>query len=232
MSLELWNTVATFGTFTVIAATAIAALIQLRHARSSNAIAAVKGLKETADSEKFQAAQNFVLTTLHKKLQDPAYRRQIAVRAERVIDDNQSLIKVFTVGNHYEMMGLLVRRRLAERDFVLEMWYMSIIRAWKSLLPVTALLRRDGAAVWENFEYLALLATRWAESHPGGEYPPGTPRMPISDEWLAADTEYDSSLVGTAQHGFSHAAQEEAAQTGAAVASHHDKITAIFLRDL
>jgi hypothetical protein len=40
MSLELLNTFATLGTFVVIAGTAIAAIVQLRHARSSNQIAA------------------------------------------------------------------------------------------------------------------------------------------------------------------------------------------------
>ncbi|MBV8282486.1 MAG: hypothetical protein JO347_10555, partial [Candidatus Eremiobacteraeota bacterium] len=38
MSLELWSTIAAVGTFVVITATAIAAVIQLRHMRSSNQI--------------------------------------------------------------------------------------------------------------------------------------------------------------------------------------------------
>ena len=36
MSLELWATIASVGTFVVIAATAIAAFVQLRHVRRSN----------------------------------------------------------------------------------------------------------------------------------------------------------------------------------------------------
>jgi hypothetical protein len=50
MSFELVNTLATFGTFVVIAATAIAAVVQLRHARSSNQIAALNELRETMES--------------------------------------------------------------------------------------------------------------------------------------------------------------------------------------
>jgi 23S rRNA G2069 N7-methylase RlmK/C1962 C5-methylase RlmI len=46
MTLEFLNTFASFGTFAVIAATAIAALVQLRHARSSNQIAAMNELQE------------------------------------------------------------------------------------------------------------------------------------------------------------------------------------------
>jgi hypothetical protein len=44
MSLELVNTLATFWTFLVIAATALAAMVQLRHMRSSNQITVLSNL--------------------------------------------------------------------------------------------------------------------------------------------------------------------------------------------
>jgi hypothetical protein len=50
MSLEAWSTVASLGTFLVVAATALAALVQLRHLRSSNQIAAITGMIDTLDS--------------------------------------------------------------------------------------------------------------------------------------------------------------------------------------
>jgi hypothetical protein len=68
MSLELVNTLATFGTFLVIAATAIAAVVQLRHARSSNHIAALNELRETMESPDFVVARHFVETELSGKL--------------------------------------------------------------------------------------------------------------------------------------------------------------------
>jgi hypothetical protein len=46
MSTELLNSIATLGTFVVIAATALAALVQLRHMRGSNQIAALSDLYE------------------------------------------------------------------------------------------------------------------------------------------------------------------------------------------
>jgi hypothetical protein len=73
MSLELINTFFTFGTFVVIAATAIAAVVQLRHARSSNHIAALNELRETTEVPEFQAALYFVQGELSAKLQDPAF---------------------------------------------------------------------------------------------------------------------------------------------------------------
>lgn len=46
MSLEVLNTLATSGTFFLIAATAIAAMIQLRHTRGSNQMAAFNEFQE------------------------------------------------------------------------------------------------------------------------------------------------------------------------------------------
>jgi hypothetical protein len=62
MSLELVNTFATLGTFSVIAATAIAAIVQLRHMRGSNQIVALNELRETTETAEFRAAQLFVQT--------------------------------------------------------------------------------------------------------------------------------------------------------------------------
>ena len=56
MSRELVNTFATLGTFVVIAATAIAAIVQLRHMRGSNQIVALNELREARETPEFQAA--------------------------------------------------------------------------------------------------------------------------------------------------------------------------------
>ena len=76
MSLELVNTLATLGTFLVIVATAIAAIVQLRHARSSNQIAALNELRELQETAEFRAAQTFISTKLSSMVQDPAFRYQ------------------------------------------------------------------------------------------------------------------------------------------------------------
>lgn len=62
MSLELLNTLATSGTFFVIAATAIAAVIQLRHTRGSNQMAAFNEFQERRESSMFLSAQHFLFT--------------------------------------------------------------------------------------------------------------------------------------------------------------------------
>jgi hypothetical protein len=60
MSLELVNTLATFGTFLVIAGTAIAAIVQLRHARSSNQIEAFAELRQENAASEMQPSLHFV----------------------------------------------------------------------------------------------------------------------------------------------------------------------------
>jgi hypothetical protein len=196
MSLELVNTLATFGTFFVIAATAIAAIVQLRHARSSNHIAALNELRETRETPNFQAANHFVQGELAAKLQDPAFRYQLATPAARTDEMRPLIAKVVGFGNFYEGLGVLVRTGLVDRELVFQMWADNVIYDWGKLASVAALQRRRvGDALWENFEYLTVLAQDWMAAHPKGTYPAGVRRIRLKDEWLDADKQYAASLA-------------------------------------
>lgn len=198
MSLELWNTLATFGTFMVIAATAIAALVQLRHARAGNQIAALNEIRHRAESDELRSAQHFVFTQLDEKLKDPAFRYQIRHREART-NENQPLIgKIITVSNFWESIGTLVRAGLLDRELVFEVWAGHVVDDWEKLAPVTALWRRTiGHVLVENFEYLAVKSQDWEAAHSGGTYPPGVRRMHLKDGWLEADAQYEASLLST-----------------------------------
>jgi hypothetical protein len=187
MSLELWNTLATFATFVVIAATAIAAIVQLRHIRGGNQIAALNELVETPE---FEAARNLVAAELGEKLKDPAFRQQLSSKAA-VSNENQPLISnINAVGNFFEGMGVLVKTGLIDRDLVLEMWSLNVAGEWEKLAPATALMRRkSGSTGWDNFEYLAVLSQDWLAAHPNGTYPPGMRRIALKDDWLEADAQ-------------------------------------------
>jgi hypothetical protein len=196
MSLELVNTLATFGTFLVIAATAIAAIVQLRHARSSNHIAALNELRETQETPEFLSAQHFIQSELSTRLKDPAFRYQIDAPSARTDETRPLIAKVNTIGNYYEGMGMLVKRGLVDKDIVLEMWCDVISGAWGWLAPVAAVARRtSGDQVWENFEYLTVLAQDWSAAHPKGTYPPGVRRIELKDDWLEADKQYVASVA-------------------------------------
>jgi hypothetical protein len=196
MSLELVNTLSTLGTFLVIAATAIAAIVQLRHARSSNHIAALNELRETTESPDFQAAQHFVFTGLRTKVQDPDFRYQFEHRSARSDQNKPFFGSVLMLGNFYESMGLLVKTGLVDKTLVLEMWMEAIVRTWDDLAPMTAIYRRRvGDSAWENFEYLTVLAQDWTAAHPNGSYPSDVRRVKLADEFLEADKQFAASVA-------------------------------------
>lgn len=195
MSLELVNTLATLGTFLVIAATAIAAIVQLRHARSSNHIATLNELRETSESPEFQAAAHFVQTQLSAKLQDAAFRYQIATPAARAPEMRSLFAMTKLIGNYYEGMGIVVKMRLVDKEAILAFWADAITQNWDRLAPVAAITRRRvGDSLWENFEYLTVLAQDWKAAHPKGAYPAGVRRIEVKDEWREADRQYAASL--------------------------------------
>lgn len=196
MTLELWNTLATFGTFIVIAATAIAALGQLRHARGSNQIAALNELQVAEETLQFTAANHFVTVELAKKLEDPEFRHQIANRRARTSENQALIAKIITVGNHYENMGLLVKMGLVDRELALGFWAVIAFGSWERLAPAAAIFRREQSdAIWENFEYIAVLGQDWMAAHPKGAYPRDVRRIGLKDEWLEADRQYEASLA-------------------------------------
>jgi len=139
MSLELVNTLATLGTFLVIAATAIAAVVQLRHTRSSNQIVAMNELIEVQHSPEYKAARNFCHTELPDLLKDPAFRSQIVAYAkkERVSTEIENQVTTtMMVADYYENMGMLVKRGFIDRETTLDLFSYLIKAEWERLAPV------------------------------------------------------------------------------------------------
>jgi hypothetical protein len=104
MSLELVNTLTTFATFMVIAAAAIAAIVQLRHARGSNQIAAINEIREIQGKPEFQAAFDFVFTQLTPKVQDPTFRHFWSGRSSMTDETTRQVAQIRMIGNFYESM--------------------------------------------------------------------------------------------------------------------------------
>ena len=70
MSPEWLTAIGTLGTFAVIAASAIAALMQLRHMGRSNQIAAFDEIRQTMESAEFRKALNFVQHGLSERFSE------------------------------------------------------------------------------------------------------------------------------------------------------------------
>ena len=197
MSLELVNTLATFGTFLVIAGTAIAAIVQLRHARSSNQIEALAELRAQIEDPDMRSAERFILFDLNEKLKDAAFRYQLAHHEAMTPETQSQFSDMRRVGNFFENMGVLIKSGLADKNLVLDIFFGRALMNWEHLCPVVVLVRqsRGTNAIWENFEYLAVLSQDWQAAHPSGTYPAGVRHYDLSYPWLEADEQYAASLA-------------------------------------
>ena len=183
MSLEVWSTVASIGTFVVIAATAIAALVQLRHMRSGNQIAVYAHLEEQYDSDVVRASFRFIIKELPVRMKDPTFRR--ALSGPSIGEEARPILPLMNV---YGDMGTMVKHGYIDKDFVLENYGGQILGAWDALAGVVPIIRRaQGPGVWLNFEYLASLAKQMMDEGRYDLYPRGVPRMALDTTWLDAD---------------------------------------------
>jgi hypothetical protein len=174
MSAEWVTAIATAGTFIVIAASAAAALVQLRHMRGSNQIVALTECRETLESPAFRDAQRFVSYELPKRLSDPVEARNAAQ-----LPFTGEYEAIGTVANFFESMGLFVKNGIIDKHIACDFWALVVLRNWEALLPITSYVRsKVGPALWENFEYMAALCRQYQDEHPTS-YPHGMPRMPV-----------------------------------------------------
>ena len=182
MSLEAWGIVASFGTFVVIAATAVAALAQLRHMRSSNQIAAVTEMRETLESEEFTQARRFVVEQLPKLLRDPAERKKLGAQ---VLPPELDAVR--GVANFFETLGVLVKLGIVDEALVCDLWDGVVFKTWKHLEPVIVIRRKvSDRGLWTNFEYLAVICEKSLSNTHGDHYPRGMRRMMIDKSSLDA----------------------------------------------
>lgn len=176
MSSDWVTALATLGTFIVIAASAVAALLQLRHMRGSNQIAALTECRETLESEAFQEARYFVQRQLPDVLKDSEIQRKLVEEAFP-----KELRHAQYVANFFESMGAFVRFNIIDRTIACDLWSTVVLASWEALSPVTRVLRHRDPGVWENFEYLAVLSKQFIERTPSS-YPPGMPRMNLGED--------------------------------------------------
>jgi hypothetical protein len=161
----------------VIAGSACAALVQIRHMRSGNQIVAYNECRETMESEEFRSAMQFIRSQLPHRLADSAVREQIVAGGL-----SGEYAGIHLVANFFETMGLYVRMGLIDERIACELWSATISRAWDALRPITAVARkRVDRGIWVNFEYMAALAKRYNERFPNGEYPRGVERLMLEE---------------------------------------------------
>jgi len=179
MSLEALGTAAAVGTFIVIAATAIAAIVQLRHLRAQNQLTGLLTVLAQVEAPEVNDWVDGARELLQSRLPDPAYRRAILDGTyER--KNNPWLY----LANYYEWVGSLVKHKLLPEESLLDVYSGRIIGAWNILEGIVPLIRRRGGlSVWENFEYLVVKARNWSARYAQGTFPKGVPRLQINVTW-------------------------------------------------
>ena len=182
--LETVNTFASVATFVVIGASAIAALVQLKHLRANNQLGALLGLEHEFHTDALQNAFRFVQSDLSRKLHDRPFREEL----ERIGFIDSRAHPEMDVLNWFNEMGTLLKNGLVEETAFMELFGRLAVQYWEILAPAIAILRRRrGNAQFHNFEYLAIRARKWLSDHPHGDFPKGAPRIPILDEWQDED---------------------------------------------
>ena len=191
MSLELVNTFGTLLTVAIIAATAIAAMVQLRHLRAGNQINAMLSIGSQIDAKEFRGALVVVQQELEAALEDHAYREfmlafQRGLPVPTVPQKYHDLLDaVRLVGNTYEELGILLKNDIVDKNLFLDRYAWVVQRAWNRLSRSAAFTRAilGNDAIWENFEYLTVLAEDWRQEHREGAYPVGVRRLQLHNPW-------------------------------------------------
>jgi len=182
MTFEILNTAAAVGTFLVIAGTAIAALVQLRHLRRGNWLAVQLKILEMWSSDAIQEPYNYIKVELPEKLKDPKYRAELEYGP---IDRSVHREMVMIDWNTH--LGLILEEHALDDSF-LGFYMPAIVVSWEKLAPVVALLRRGrDENTFQHFEYLVARARAYAARSRRDIFARGLQRPDVPDEWLAID---------------------------------------------
>lgn len=185
MPLELWNTFATIGTMFVIAVTAFAAFVQLRHMRGGNQMSVMTELRERLESTEYQDALRFVVEELPPRMHDANLKTELCKNP--FVGEYRA---ISALANVHELFGLFIRNGIIDKHNACSLWAWQVMTAWNALAPIVAFVRENdkNPAIWENFEYMAVLSKQYLDHYPRGEYPKGARRMPVDRSLLSGST--------------------------------------------
>jgi len=195
MTAETVNAWAAVGTLVVIGASALAALIQLRHMRAGNQLEALLSLERDFRTPEIQSALKYVQQHLAGRLQDRAYRQELETIG--VVD--ATVHPELVVCNWFNELGTLVKHRLVSESTFMDLFARLIVYCWKHVAPAVAIMRRSrGDFQYHDFEYLTMRAQAWLDRNPHGVFPRSVSRSPLPDPWRDADRQEASHLPAPA----------------------------------
>ena len=191
MSAEWLGAWAALATLVVIGASAVAALIQLRHMRAGNQLEALLSLERDFRGPELQSALLFIQDDLAKRLEEPVYRTELQTIGYIDTLEHPELV----VCNWFNEIGTLVKHRLVSEYTFMDLFARLIVFCWKRVSPAIAIMRRSrGDFQYHDFEYLAARAQTWLDRYPNGYIPDSTQRLVLNDPWREADVDQLSAI--------------------------------------
>jgi hypothetical protein len=128
---------------------------QIGHLRRATQLTGTLSIFDEIMTPEIVDAWRFVMTEFPEKMKDERFH---AEALERTPDF--TVHKEVYILRHFERIGTLVRNGLVDSDVLLDFVNLFIRENWEKLRPlVLEQRRRYGATLWENFEYLASVAT-------------------------------------------------------------------------
>lgn len=189
MTSALINALANVGTFVVIAASAVAAFVQLKHLRSSYQLEALNDFRVAFESPLMQASRA-ALPLVKERLTDHASRLELQDTIPEWLEPALPILRLF------EVLGLYVQRGIVSSDLVCDLWAPIVVSFWEDRAPLIVVMRRmRGETLYENFEMLACICKDWLAAE-RSTYPKRMRRIAPPDPWAAEDAA--ASVAGRA----------------------------------
>src|SRR5581483_5165082 len=161
MSTEWLNVVVSVATVVVETAASVAAIVQLRHLRTSNQLNALLEIMNQWNVPMVQEALAELLK-VPEKMKDPQYVALLS--SPRTIDRKTHL--EFLALDLWEQIGTYCKHGLIDENILLDVTSGQVSRGWECAEPAITILRKTtGPSSMENFEYLAVRAKLWAEKY-------------------------------------------------------------------
>lgn len=197
--------VASFATAIIIAATAVAAIIQLRHMRAGNAIEAILSFRSMIEDEEHRRAMRLLRTgDLDRAMHDPDFRRYLYRRMmqrpnpdvpQSYSDLNECAI---TIANCFELIGGMIRNKVTPPDIFLPNYWWMVVGTWERVNTWIAAMRQYSGSdgMYVDFEFLTVISREWGKKHPDS-YARGYPRAPIGKAYPLADESWSQEEAAT-----------------------------------
>jgi hypothetical protein len=169
---EIVNTSATVATLIVLAAAAVAAMVQLSHIRAANQLAAFTAINNPGQTPAMIDLLDFIYQKLPSLIQSDPHYVQRFEEGTASLKDSPLL-----VASWFDKMGMVLRQKLVSPDVLFQgSSAYATLRCWQVMYPLIEATRTRSPSAFLHFEYMAVRAKLWIAAHPNGDYPKGVPR--------------------------------------------------------